>query len=45
MEVWPNMGMTAQTTERKAPGFLAALQAFLTNPDDTTGLRLFHLRE
>lgn len=31
--------------ERKTPDFLAALHAFLTNPDDPTGLRLFNLRE
>jgi len=30
---------------QEAPGFVAALQAFLADTSDPTGLKLYHLRE
>ncbi len=43
--VRPHLEIAGQALERTTPDFLAALQAFLTDPSDPTGLRLYNLRE
>jgi hypothetical protein len=43
--VRPHLEIVAQAMERKTPDFLAALHAFLTKPDDPTGLKLSNLRQ
>jgi len=43
--VRPHLEGAAQEISRKNPDFLAALQAFLAEASDPTGLKLYHLRE
>ena len=43
--VRPHLEGAAQAIERKTPGFLAALQAFLAEASDPTDLKLYHLRQ
>ena len=42
--VRPHLEIEVQAISRSAPNFLAALQAFLADPSDPTGLRLDNLR-
>ena len=43
--VRPHLEGAAEEFAREAPGFVAALQAFLADTSDPTGLKLYHLRE
>ena len=42
--VRPHLEIEVQAISRSAPTFLAALQTFLADPSDPTGLRLDNLR-
>lgn len=42
--VRPHLEIEVQAISRSAPNFLAALQAFLADPSDPTGLKLDNLR-
>jgi hypothetical protein len=43
--VRPHLEIEAQGISRAVPDFQAALQAFLADPSDPTGLKLFNLRD
>lgn len=43
--VRPHLEVEAEALSRSTPDFLARLTAFLTNPDDPTGLKLDNLRQ
>jgi hypothetical protein len=43
--VRPHLEIAAQALSQSTPDFVTRLTAFLTNPDDPTGLKLDNLRE